>query len=90
MKTGVEQIAQERTEQIEKHRYTLEHDQEHDSNELIEFALAILTENTMHFPRDWNPKNLYKTLLKDRVEQLSIAGALIAAEIDRLNNIKEK
>lgn len=88
--TGVELIAQERTVQIEKHGYTLEHDQEHDQGQLINAAESILSENAMHYPHDWDVKKLYRILLKDRVDQLAIAGALIAAEIDRINHITGK
>jgi len=87
--TGIELITAERQEQIEKHGYSLEHDREHDRAQLVAFAISILTESALHLPYDWDKKYLYKILLKDRSEQLTIAGALIAAEIDRINFIKE-
>jgi len=45
--TGAELIAIERREQIEKHGYTLEHDLEYDTGQLLAFAIAIITENPL-------------------------------------------
>lgn len=85
-------IAAERQRQVEAEGWTPEHDDEHDSAELARAAHRYLTHainqagwNTAHFgalgwPWDhawWKPSN-------DPIRNLVKAGALIAAEIDRL------
>lgn len=98
-KTGVELIAEERKRQIESEGWTSEYDKHHSNGELADAAaLYAMTEEIrayvdlkwgndmwLHFwPFDF--KRL-KFTPEDRVKQLSKAGALIAAEIDRLNNL---
>lgn len=94
MKTGVELIAEERHRQIEKEGWTAKHDKEHYHGEL---AIAGACYSVYHtdaqvlnhglddgWPWDekwWNPST-------NAIENLVKAGALIAAEIDRLQNIK--
>lgn len=93
---GVALIAAERTRQIEKLGWTGEHDDEHDKAELAEMAECYLLEaaeqagarivGTSAFPlwpfRDgWKPSD-------DPVRNLIKAGALIAAEIDRVVRLK--
>lgn len=88
--TGIELIAKERQEQIEKHGWTLEHDREHSSGQMAKLAAtlsvyhtdAVVLESGDSIPDDWN---LIKKVIGDSVKALTIAGALIAAEIDRLN-----
>ena len=90
--TGIELIAQERAEQIEKHGWTAEHDAKHDSGALAVVAatLAVMhTDSTVTDPEekhgtDNNPWGLEDKLKSDAIHSLKIAGALIAAEIDRL------
>ncbi len=90
MKTGIELIAEERTRQIEKEAWTPEHDDTHQTNELSMAAVAyvlwcanpFLQEKAKEFwPWDeawFKPKDF------DEIRNLVKAGALIAAEIDRL------
>jgi len=98
MKTGIELIAQERQRQIDKEGYTSEHDWGHGDGSIAHAAacyamplykpqehnLAVLTNEKItpeFWPWDndsWKPKN--------RLADLIRAGALIAAEIDRLQN----
>lgn len=85
-KTGIELIAQERQEQIEKHGYTQDHDTQYTENELVDFATALLQNNIGYYP--WNPTLWVHVKRKTRLDQLAIAGALIAAEIDRLNSLE--
>lgn len=89
--TGVELIAKERQEQIEKHGYTTyeDHqrytDDEYEESGILHAVIGILKLDTCEFPNDWDKERIRKILCKPYVERLSIAGALIAAEIDRLN-----
>lgn len=79
--TGVELIARERQEQIEKHGWTAEHDDAHGSGELAEAASVILRSSWDSWPFEAHWAD--KIASKPYVERLTIAGALIAAEIDR-------
>lgn len=89
MKTGIELIQEERTEQIEHHRFTPEQDKQYKNGELAVAAICYAIHD--HFGADdiiewlypWS-KATFKP--KDRIKNLQKAGALIAAEIDRLNN----
>lgn len=82
--TGIELIAQERKEQIEKHGFGPENDAVYD-RKLVNAACYLLKKNTFHWPH-WSDKMRVKFDAKPRIKQLQIAGALIAAEIDRLRN----
>ncbi|MGG7470795.1 hypothetical protein ACVVIH_20585 [Chryseobacterium arthrosphaerae] len=99
-KTGVELIAEERKRQIESEGWTLEHDKHHSNGELADAAaLYAMTEETRSYvDHQWGndmwlhfwPFELkwLKFTPNDRVKQLCKAGAMIAAEIDRLNNLE--
>lgn len=93
MKTGVELIGQERLEQIEKHKYSLEHDYKLNKYSQLSFAASILADEFVHenegVPRGWDNKIWAKIIRKQYPERLVIAGALIAAEIDRLQMINQ-
>jgi hypothetical protein len=92
MKTGIELIAEERREQIEKHGFSLELDAEYyKNNELIEAAHFALQPNHpgTRWPDVWDITFAEKIKNKNRVGQLKVAGALIAAEIDRLQAMEE-
>jgi hypothetical protein len=91
MKTGIELISEERKRQIDIEGWTEEHDKIHTSGELA-FAAATYAlpdyANTRSFKRIhlwpfspdwWKPSS-------DRIKELAKAGALIAAEIDRLQS----
>jgi hypothetical protein len=97
-KTGIELIAQERQEQIEKHGRTIDRDiAENDKNQLSSGAsilalnypficLEVYDVEESHCPPDWDQELWCKMVNKPYKERLIIAGALIAAEIDRLQN----
>lgn len=92
MKTGIELIAQERQEQIEKHGRTVERDViENDNQQLsigAEMLLAVEHEegiDSNSYPDGWNHDICMKMIGKSYRERLIIAGALIAAELDRIN-----
>lgn len=89
MKTGIELIAEERARQISQEGWTLEHDDQHINHELAMNAADCLLSGTDCSMEDWRPEgrpcwNLAQKHKGDRQRQLAIAGALIAAEIDRL------
>jgi len=91
--SGTELIAAERQRQIEKEGWSLEHDDKHSSGELaragicyamwniIEHSKIVRARETIQlwWPWDWE---WWKP--KDEISNLVRAGALIAAEIDRL------
>lgn len=83
--TGIEKIAQERLEQKTKGNFTLKSDwEQYPDFELATLAGALLGDITD--APDCFPDKLVKKLgSKSYEEKLIIAGALIAAEIDRLN-----
>lgn len=86
MNTGIELIAEERQRQVDREGYTLKHDDTHDQGEMAIsagcYALHGLVdeanlEKLWPFGScEWNPKSKLRNLIR--------AGALIAAEIDRL------
>lgn len=88
-KTGIELIAEERREQIEKHGRTVQHDKEVNCfNQLPDAAIMLLggivhedEENACPFK--WDTELWYKMMAKPYIERLVIVGALVAAEIDR-------
>lgn len=96
MKTGIELITEERQKQIDKHGFTAEHhalntDKWYKESQLIEASIKL----SYVIPDKKTPKNWSKpwfSNLCDRThkERLIIAGALIAAELDRLNCIEDK
>jgi hypothetical protein len=91
MKTGVELIAEERDRQIKKEGWDEGHDDMHKRKELARAARAYAlpglkasTEAGIDWPWHddwWKPSN-------DPVRNLVKAGALIAAEIDRLQRLQ--
>jgi len=88
--TGIEIIAKEREEQMTKHWKTVDYDvKNNDNGRLIQAALFALTLDDDKYP-DWDDtfKNSIKKKQDDLIECASIAGALIAAEIDRLLELK--
>lgn len=99
MPTGIELIAEERRRQIEEEGWTAEYDEQHDTGELAQagaeyaaFAAEIVSEITAPSPalpamwpetwagEWWKPS-------PEPIRNLVKAGALIAAEIDRLQRL---
>ena len=87
MKTGIELIAEERQRQVEK--WTKEHDNQPKCGELSDTAVCYAMRGYWRrrisiieiFPFDMK---WWKPTPDDRIKELQKAGALIAAEIDRL------
>lgn len=101
MKTGIELIAEERQEQIEKHGWTKKHDDDtHDNGELVRAACAIAYDSEPDKPANFSAPNWAweirehkqnsKRKVVEKIERLKVAGALIAAEIDRLQSMNKK
>lgn len=96
-KSGIELITEERRRQIDVEGWTPEHDAEHAAGELGDAAMCYIgttlnefTEYSSELSKApyawpwaeawWKPSDPVRNLVK--------AGALIAAEIDRLNRLK--
>lgn len=90
---GVYLIGQERQRQIEKEGWTAEHDSQHKNGELAVAAIAYLMPEKLREPIadiwPWDVK-YFKPTPNDRERELVKAGALIAAEIDRLAALGEE
>jgi len=101
--TGIELIAKERQRQIEKEGWTPEHDAEHVNGELAlvgayyamsqEQRMDELSTDTNAFTSPtgfpWGAE-WWKPTPNNRIKELQKAGALIAAEIDRLSALAKK
>lgn len=94
-KTGVQLIEIERNEQITKHGFTVKSDVEKNhENQLAVLSDLLLTKdfvgeiNPDFYPPGTNKDLVTKMLLKTYKDRLVIAGALIAAEIDRLQFVE--
>jgi hypothetical protein len=102
MKTGIELIAAERQRQIDAEGWTPEHDDEHDAGVLASAAAcyAVNAASELH-PYDglgvqdigtvpWWPWDKAWWKPKDPIRDLARAGALIAAEMDKLLRAEAK
>lgn len=86
---GIDLIKQERERQIEKEGWTAEHDDEHTNGELIGAAVwYALFRHPQDYKRGYGylfwPWQKVWQKPTNPVRDLAKAGALIAAEIDRL------
>lgn len=99
MNTGIELIAKERKRQVEKEGWDDEHDEEHWRGELVDAAIcyAYGAKSIQRSLNDhetsvnvkinfWPWEDKWWKPSKNRIKDLVKAGALIAAEIDRLQN----
>ncbi|MDY8137588.1 hypothetical protein [Aquimarina sp. 2201CG5-10] len=93
--TGIELITKERKEQIEIHNRTIEDDKKFNTDYQLSYAGCCLVWTEIdNFlldcryrpPTGWGLQSWHNMLDKPYKERLIIAGALIAAEIDRLNH----
>jgi len=93
---GADLIAAERQRQIEAEGWTPEHDAEHDRDDLACAAACYATPPHLRpfsgeppgGPARWPwERRFWKPTPDDRVRELVKAGALIAAEIDRLRAV---
>jgi hypothetical protein len=93
MKTAIELIADERRRQIEVEGWTHEHDDNQEAGELAMaamcYAMLPVWRPAEMAPLGWpwsNPEPMdgFKPTPGDRIRELVKAGALIVAEIERL------
>lgn len=100
MKTGIERIAAERQRQIDVEGWTPEHDDEHSDGSLALAAACYATSDIYKpvitpggktlfadpwpWSSEWDKRPVDGTAPRYRIRALEKAGALIAAEIDRL------
>lgn len=86
MKTGIQLIAKERKEQLEKHSFGIIYDVEQNNERQLQIgAIRLLSDRNDKLPPDgWNRRTWKKMSEKGVKDRLIIAGALISAEIDRL------
>ena len=102
VKSGIELIRLERARQIIEEGFTSEHDDKHKSGELLSAAQCYLwTDRQRRAEIDYDSmtqldavwpwdREWWKPTPRDRIRELTKAGALIAAEIDRLQLAKAK
>lgn len=92
--SGINSIVKERDEQLNKHCVSVADDAEfNDEDQLISAVLRLLIPrkdkvaevSLMNPPKNWNKHIWRRIASKGYRERLVIAGALIAAEIDRLD-----
>lgn len=93
-KTGIELIAEERQEQIEKHGHSLEHDSIYTTGQLVQAAIfsETATGKSIRFrgcwPKGWSNVSRKNILSKSKIDALKVAGAFYMAENDRLGENK--
>jgi hypothetical protein len=89
-KTGIELISIERQRQIKVEGWTAEHDDKHKDNDLARAgAVYALPAKYRFYAQAWPwDKEWFKPTPTNRIKELAKAGALIAAEIDRLQRNK--
>lgn len=93
---GAQLIADERKKQIEKYGFTAEHHVNHpeqyENNQLKKATVSILFPETIHaeIPENWDKEWFTNLMNRSNKERLIIAGALIAAEIDRITELEKQ
>jgi len=98
MKTGIELISEERGEHFTKHRISIGLDKIYNSEyqlctgaarllfSPIDEGFDMVKEADIFIPEMWDKELWVKMCSKTYKDRLIIAGALIAAEIDRISN----
>ena len=82
--SGVERIAAERKRQMSVKGWTPEHDDGHSNFELLKAAICYANEYLDSVPKSWPWEQEAWKPSTHIIRSLEKAGALIAAEIDRL------
>lgn len=86
LNNGCELIAKERERQINELGYDVKNDELYSKNELSDAAICYAMTETRRFVDNfvwpWD-KKFWKPTPEDRIKELTKAGALIAAQIDR-------
>lgn len=91
--TGAWDIYEERLRQVTEEGFSSKHDDQWDAEELVQAAKVYIDENYPFYdapmwPYRWDRK--WHKPSKDPIRNLIKAGALIAAEIDRLRRLNDK
>lgn len=89
MKTGIELIIEERNEHCRIYGYDLNHHIKlHPDQSLIAAALFALSLDGQHSQRGWE---WFENIMwnKSMIGRFKVAGALIAADIDRLQAVEK-
>jgi hypothetical protein len=93
IESGLDMIRNEREKQLAVRGFDDKHDDVHAGEELAQaaayYAIPEGREPMPSFPETWDPKWAKKDK-HTRIRQLAIAGALCAAEIDRLRRAGKK
>ena len=94
---GVYYIGVERSKQKNKHGFTGEHSADHPEwyadGQLVEAAQFLLQKGPsgkFYFPKNWDQEWFSKLCEKPFRKRLEIAGALLAAELDRFLVLEER
>lgn len=89
---GIDLIMKERKHQINDLNYTVQHDVlVNNQAQLSDAAIKLIIGNTSAAaPTGWNPDVWKKMLFKDYKNRLIIAGALLAAEYDRIELLENE
>ena len=94
--TGAELIAAERQRQVEDEGWTAKHDSTHRAGELAAAALCYISHGhpvqfrVLDFDEVWPWDRYWWKPSKNGIRNLVKAGALIAAEIDRLQREEKR
>lgn len=83
------ELFDERWEQVYFHGWTAEHDDKHDRGEIALAAARYATPPEDREDMKWPWDAHWFKADKPRREQLVVAGALIVAEIERLDRVEE-
>lgn len=83
-KTGMDYINAERTEQIEKHGRTIDHDKQYNNRQLIDAAEYCLCfsghgDCNSEYPKDWSVDFKMKIRSNSKLKNLITAGSLYKA-----------
>ena len=90
MKNGIDLIAEERDEQIEKHGFSVVRDLQYHEGELVQAAKFCLMYNDsvelqqFNWPEKMNAQARDVIMSKDSIDRTILAGAFMAAELDRV------
>lgn len=97
MTIGIKMIAQERQKQIDKHGFTAayhaDHPEFYENKQLSQAAVSLLVQDlaphdlVTEIPSNWDVVWFQNLMDRGVIERLVIAGALIAAELDRLTEL---
>lgn len=91
MSQGIKLIAREFYRRIDDDDDQAFNLRDNSNGQLITAAQELLTDfpNVMRFPKNWFPQTIHNMAKANRKQRLIIAGALIAAELDRLQREEE-